>query len=98
MVHLLGFEAENARTVLTHPLVLRLRNPATAHLSAPSCVPDQTPPRPQLIQCDNDLYPFQAWPPSYGCSSSFSLLSEGRQRPLATPPRTGGSAYGGSVR
>src|SRR5438105_7917940 len=80
-VHLSTSSAWKRRThatVLTHPHVLRLRNPASAHLSAQSCVPDQTPPRPQLIQCDNDLLPLQAWPSSYRCSSPFSLLLVGR--------------------
>jgi len=38
-----------------HPHVLLLPpSDSDAHSSVQPCVPDQTPPRPQLIQCDND--------------------------------------------
>src|SRR3982751_3885251 len=53
---LLGVEAENACKTYMHPHVLSLPADSDAHLLVPSCVLNQTPPRPQLIQCDNDPY------------------------------------------
>src|SRR5215469_4363122 len=51
---------------------------------------DPTAPRPQLIQCDNDLLLLQTWCSSSVCSPLFSLLSAGRYGPIATPPHVRG--------
>src|SRR5437763_8410056 len=65
-----------------HPHVLLLpSSDSDAHSSVQTCVPDQTPPRPQLIQCDND--PCRLAPgPSYTDFHSYWWAN----RPIGTPP------------
>jgi hypothetical protein len=88
---LLWRKTENARKTYTHPHVLSLPTDSDAHSLVQPCVPDQAPPRSQLIQCDNDPYRFAP-----DLSYKFSSLLVGRVGP-SEHHRAYGSVHGGSI-